>query len=81
MKTSLRAGDAPGQITPASRERPFATRFAKAMPRRQDVPGQYSEQDDLHIKTSGGRAIPLVLSEDEPPETKTITEVVRERED
>jgi len=60
---------------------PFVLRFASARHPGEPAPGAYCEEDDLRVQIVDGARVPLVLSEDEPPEAKTMTEVERERED
>jgi len=60
---------------------PFLARYC--VKRRDDgaLIGYYSDQESLHIKLVNGKRIPLILVNEPLLETKTITEVRRERED
>lgn len=60
---------------------PFLAKFREE--RQKDAPlrAKYSERRDLHFKSVNGQRIPVVLAGGSLPELKTITEVMRERED
>ena len=64
-----------------SNKMPFLARFMRRRQASDFASGEYSEKNDLHMTAIDGEEVPLILSERVLPETKTITEVRRERED
>ena len=62
-------------------KKPFLSRFAEKRNQNEKSPGFYSDSRDVWIVGKDGTYVPLVRSQCNVPETKTITSVAREHED
>lgn len=60
---------------------PFLAKYRVRRQKDSPLIGHYSEQESLHIKLVNEERIPLILTDEILPETKTITEAGGERED
>ena len=65
-----------------NKKEPFLLRFMiKKRPQNNYISAFYSEKDDLHVQIRNEKVEPLILTDVLLAETKTITDVKRERED